>query len=482
MTNPNPVDTLYLDYRSLQEAERERDIVTARKYHEGEQIVPLTERMRKVLGIGLNATSDLLFRMNVTRSVVTAVSERLIVSSFDAQTKETIAWANNVWADNRMPFLQDDVHEGSLRDSEYFVIVDWDKEEQRPRLTPHQRYTSVQSGGDGYGCLMVYPGNDPNQKPLYAIKVWQEEESTGDAYIQREYRTIYYPDRLEKYKETDTGKLVLLETIAMVDSEGKPLGIPVIHFQNKGLRLESWDAWPLQNAINKTFVDLLASADLTAFRIYVTFGFIPTSDGKSPAEDKSNWLSIEPGQLIGSTAKPTEASFEAIEPADLKPLIDLTEQTILWMAMVTDTPVNRFISTRQIASDKTLKEQEGPLLAKVRNRQLRFGASWIDCMKYARKLNNLYSVDKLDETERLVISWAEAQPSAEMDHITLLGTKKTIGIPDQQLWVEAGYTQEKIETMLQMKAEAQERSLANTKPTEGDNRDGNGTETATETE
>jgi len=307
--------------------------------------------------------------------------------------------------------------------------------------------------------MMVYPADDPNQAPKYGVKVWYEDETTPRGILtRREHRNFYYPDRIEKYARDDRGNLTLRETVPNVDSRGKPLGIPMIHFQNKGLRFEAWDAWPLQNAINKTLIDLLAAGDLTAFRIFVSFGFIPTTDGKSPASDRSNWLTIEPGQLIGTSAKPNEASFEAIDPADLKPLIDLEEQLILWMAMVTDTPVNRFVSTRQIASDKTLKQQEGPLLSKVRNRQMRFGSAWIDCLNVARRLHNEFSLDEpLDVEARLTVNWAEAQPSAEMDRIEILQAKKSIGIPNAQLWLEAGYTQEKIAEM-----EAQARANAST--------------------
>lgn len=447
----NALDIALVEYLSQRELERQRHVVLARKYHSGEQIVPLTDRLRKVLGVGLALSQDILFRMNVTRSVVTAVSERLIVAGFDAADTGQVEWATNLWTDNRMEYLQEEVHEGALRDSEHFVIVHWDAEKNMPRFTPHERFTSLESGGNGWGCLMKYPEDDHHQAPEYAVKVWYDSiPGPGGVPLQRERRTFYYADRVEKYARNERGELRLLETIPWLRRDGTPLGIPVVHFINKDMRFEAWDAFPMQNAINKTLVDALAAADNTAFRVYVALGFIPTIDGKEPAEDRSNWLTIEPGQIIGTTKESTKVKFDAIDPADIKPLIDLTEQLILWMAMVSDTPVNRFVSTRQIASDKTLKEQEGPLLAKVRNRQLSFGSAWVEALKIARTLSNTFGtplLDELDETVRFKTVWAEAQTSAERDRLETLEIKKRLGIPRRQLWSEIGYSVQQIETM-----------------------------------
>lgn len=466
----NALDIALLEHTSQVELEHQRHIVLARKYHDGFQVVPLTERLQKVLGVGLNFAQDVLFRMNVTRSVVTAVSERLIVSGFDAPDTAQVEWAGNLWTDNRMEYLQEEVHEGALRDSEYFILVDWDETNQRARFTPHERFTSLEVEGNGWGCIMVYPENDPHQEPSHAVKVWYDTiPGPGGVPLQRERRTLYYPDRVEKYARNDQGKLVLLENIPWVTKDGRPLGIPVVHFINKSMRFEAWDAFPMQNAINKSLVDTLAAADNTAFRIYVALGFIPTTDGKEPTEDRSNWLKVEPGQIIGSTKDASKVKFDAIDPADVKPLIDLTEQLILWMAMVSDTPVNRFVSTRQIASDKTLKEQEGPLLAKVRNRQLAFGSAWVRCMQIARSLHNEFGSpmqDPLDTTIRLRVTWAEAQTSAERDRLETLEIKKQLGIPQRQLWAEAGYSVQQIEKMEGLNPQSEP-------PIEGEDRDGN---------
>lgn len=444
----NTADLAYTDFLTQVERERQVAILTARKYHDGEQLVPLSERLASILGLGLHASQDLIFRMNVTRAVVTAVSERLFVRSFDCKDANQVAWAESVWVNSQMEALQDEVHEGMLRDGEYFVVVEWDEEAQLPLLIPHPRYTSTEVEGDGFGCYAVYEENNPNLRMRYVVKVWNEDEALPrGGTTTRQYATLYYPDHIQKMRRDDKGDWQALEAPIDWTIDGRPRGIPVIHFKNKRMRLEAWDAFPLQNAANKSLVDLLTAADMTAFRVFVALGFIPTTDGKPPAEDRSNWLTVEPGQIVGTTKAPSEASFEAIPPADMSTLINLTEQLILWLAMVTDTPVNRFMSTRQIASDKTLKEQEAPLLAKVRNRQVSLAASWSRCMHIARQMYNTYSSETLDETARIGVIWGESRYDGESDRLATLQMKKALGIPDVQLWREMGYSQEKIVEM-----------------------------------
>jgi hypothetical protein len=309
---------------------------------------------------------------------------------------------------------------------------------------------------------MTYTQNDPNQKPLYATKLWSEMIPDVDGRNSlRQRRTVYFPDRIEKYVMGNDGKWLPYSDvededvwpIPWVDVMEKPLGIPVIHFKNKGLRCEAWDAIPLQDAINKELVDLLMAGDATAFRIFVALGFIPTTDGQQPKEDRSNWQRIEPGEVVATTKEAPGASFDAIDGADLEPLQNLVHQLVMWLAMVTETPITRYTTTKLIASDETLKEQENPLLSRVAVRQVLFGSAWTNCMKMARKLENLWGVDKLDETVELKPQWREAQVRGETEKLTNLGLKKNLGIPQSQLWKEAGYDQA---TITKMQGEAQD--------------------------
>jgi hypothetical protein len=216
----------------------------------------------------------------------------------------------------------------------------------------------------------------------------------------------------------------------------------VAHFKNSGLRPEAWDAIPMQDAVNKTLIDILAAGDATAFRIFSAFGWMPTSDGKPPASDGSNRLELVPGAVVGSTS-PT-ATLNAIEGADVTPMMNTLSQLIQFTAMITDTPSSRFTATGAVQSGETLKQTEKPLKKKAKTRRVRFGDAWEDAFGMARKLQNLYGSEKLDEAVPLQTLWENAE---SLDDLTL---KKALGVPQERIWQEMGYSQSEITAMQDM--------------------------------
>lgn len=422
--------------------ERNKEVVAARQYHEGIQGVQLTDRLKEFLDLKSLSAG---FRMNVCRNVVTALTERLMVSGFDCEDSTSLDWYDRIWKESKLDAIQEEVHEIALRDGEAFVIVDY--EDDGPVFVPHYRFIPTDTdGGDGYGCRVFYEQDDPNQPAQLALKQWLERDF--DEFFER--RNLYYPNRIEKYtRGAGTADWTLMSTEPWVDAVGDPLGIAVVHFKNKDLRPEALDAISMQDAINKSLIDLLTAADITAFRIFVALGFIPTIDGKAPADDRSNWWVLTPGEVVGTTKAPGDASFTAIEPSDLSSLQELTHQLVLWMAMVSNTPVTRFVSTKLIASDETLKEQEGPLLARVQGCQTRFGDSWAECLTMAARLHNSFSdADvQVDLEAALQPIWTEPMSRSQSERLDLLLKKQSLGIPQEQLWREAGYSQSQIEQM-----------------------------------
>lgn len=457
----NPTELAFAQWMAAEEQARERAVVLARAYHDGEQAVYLTERMKKVLG------SDAKFNLNLARTVVMAVAEILGVTAFAHPDSEQVQFAARVWSASRMDERHTDVHEGALRDGEYFVLVDWDTDKRLPRLTPQQRYTdasvtiagNLAQTGDGFGMRAFYPDGDDNLPMQYAVKRWVEYRD-GKAY---QRATKYYPDHVEKYIANGGGWELTLDEgdqvredgfIPWVDQAGKPIGVPVIHFKNPGMRCEAWDAIPLQQVVNKALIDTLMAADMTAFRIFVALGFIPTSDGLEQRKNIKgvieNALDIEPGQIVGTTKSVGTADFRAIEPASLDALLALIERATIWTAMVTGTPVSRFQLTRQVSAVEAQKEGKEPLIAKARNRQTRFGNSWADCMAMARRLNNVYGDQMLDEATPIVPQWQSLE-TRNIDNLTAeWKAKRDAGVPREQIWREMGYSPEQIAAMKEM--------------------------------
>jgi hypothetical protein len=455
------MEALFDDY-----IEEHKNISLARKYHNGQQTVYLTERVAEFLGLNLINK----FRLNVCRTVSTTVKDELNLIGFDTNepamtngTKKQAAWAWELWQANRMDAIQSQVHESALSDREAFVIVDWDDDNKRPQFTFNQVFTDVNADGDGMGCWMLYENNDPYQKAWAAVKQWTETILRNNLPFSRMRRTIYYPDRIEKwvydagwshYEEiqdvlsTDADVNASLEEksvpwpIPWVDKNGRPLGIPVIHFKNENMTPEAWDAIPMQDAINKTLVDMLGSADLSAFPFLTAFGFIPTTDGKELKADKSNQMKLSPMAILGSSKAPSEASLNKISGEDPTPLMEILKDLCVLTAIITDTPTSRFVITGQVASEGSQKEQNKPLKKKVRNRQILFGDAWEDCMSMARKLANLLGAAGLDESVRFSSIWEQTSDLGELQQ-----KRMALQIPLEQLWIEAGYTATEIQNM-----------------------------------
>jgi len=440
----------YLQWLLGEEKTQQENILRAREYYDGDQDVRLTDRQRQYLGFEKGGE----FCLNYCGDVVDSVVERLQIKSFACQEQAVSEWITQTWMGNRMDAGQRNVHAGAVLDGEHFVITDWDATTRRIRFYPHPRYTDPSVEGTGFGCKAHYPDGDASQLMEFASKRWTE--TSVDVSGQRktlQRMTLYYPDRIEKYVMGNGGEWIQFNDdgqawpVRWVDVAGKPLGIPVIHFRNPALRSELWNAFYVQDAVNKTALDLLAASDTAGFRILFAHGWIPTTDGKAAASDGRNLLKIAPGQIIGSSA--ADAALDTIEPTDLSKLEGVLDGWIMRLAQVTGTPVSRFQMTKQIAAEGTLKQQDAKLVAKVEDRQVTFGNAWEDCLNVARRMANTFGAAGLDEEAQIESQWNPAavrDETAELERIALKRVK--LQVPLFQVWQEAGYSQEQIDKML----------------------------------
>ncbi len=444
----NLAEMAFLSWQAAEEMDVQKDIVTARQYYDGEQNAALTARLREFL----NVQGDQEFNLNVCRTVIEVVEERLLITGVDTneqgEATPVAVWADDLFDQAKLAINQSAVHENALRDGQAFVLVDWDADNQRPRFTPHPRYACAEAGGDEFGCKAHYPDDDPSQPILCVSKRWVEKLDTKGK--TRKRLTIYYPDRVEKYESVGSDWVEFRDEgdttwpLPWRDRAGRPLGITAIHFPNTlTLRSEIRDAIPLQNAINKSLLDLLGAADIAGFRIYVALGWIPTTDGQPPKADGSNQAKIQPGTILGTTSK--DATFNAIEGSDLTQLLDAIDRQLSWFCIVTNTPASRVSFTKQIASEGTQKEQKEGLFAKTRKRQQLYNNSWIECFNMARRLANTFGNAGLEEQPAFVMRWEPIQARDTAEEQNGWKIKKEMGVPLETLLGEMGYSPEEID-------------------------------------
>jgi hypothetical protein len=464
MSVPVPIKLSLYDAMNKELLKRQRHVLLSRAYFDGNQPVNLTDRQRDYLDIH----SDDRFCLNVCRTVVTTLTDELTVIGFDTGEKdnndgikEQAMFFWDVWNKNRLDGVQSEAHEWAERDGESFLVMDWDDENKMPIITLHEYYTDInvsaweykldsvtndmliEARGTGTGMIIKYQNDDVMQPMEYAAQYWYEEvkDSNGDAvFVHR--RTIYYPNRIERFAMGNDGRWELVKVQKWVDKAGQPLGIPVAHLKNKDLRSELWDAIPPQDVVNKTWADILAASDLTGFPIHLLWGAYPTTDGKKPAADNSNVWGFYPGQIFGNAEKlPGEVDFTRFEGSDPTPLMNTLKDQIVFIAQVTGTPVTKFIASAQVASAETQKEQKESLRKRANTRRILFGDAWEDAMKICRRLSNVFGDTNYDETITVETLWDIPE---EFDEIV---ERTKIGVPEETLWGEVGYTQEQIQAM-----------------------------------
>lgn len=453
----SPERIAFLTASSAALDEYEALITQARQYDAGEQFVALTDRLRQFLG-GDTASTDEDWKrlhLNICRIILSAVVDRLGVTGFDSDevpqeqpsldergqpttklVKPVASWAWRTWQLNRMDAKQRRVHEATLRDSEAFVIVDWDNTTGRARFTPHDRFVE----GDE-GCIAFYRNDDPDQDLMFVLKRWTEVMPTFEGGRNTRQRlTVYLPGEIRKYAGFPGAwkEVVDADTepwpIPWIHKDGSPLGIPVAHFRSSA-GMEAREAWPIQNLINKELVDLATESDMAAFRILAAFGWKPVDSTGEP-------LPITPGTWVG-TMDPN-GKVQEISGADLSQFLNVIESLMFWAAIVTDTPTSRFVTTKQVASDETQKEQNGGLNIKTRNRQGEMGNSWEDALSIARRLHNTFGTGGLDESVQLFTQWQPLEARDTKKELEEAALRKALGMPIRLVAKGLDLTEEEI--------------------------------------
>lgn len=415
----------------LAAGDREEWYTVYREYYDGDHDTQLTDRQREYLQIKHGEE----FRANYCCIVVDALVERLHVDGFttgsdEAQSKTLWDW----WKANRMDHQQGVMHHATVRDGDGYLIVDWDNENERPRFT----YEPAYDGTEGVRC---HYSNDQRDRINVASKRWKGDDDL-------KHLNLYYPDRIEKYAYIEGSEdegWFLIETVEWLHADGTPMGIPVFHFRNNDTGYnygasELRDIIPMQNALNKAIIDLVAAADTTAFRIYWMLGDDPSS------------LNITPGCFVFSEKDSDDVEVGYWPGEDLTHLIEFKDAFAIEIARISRTPISYFQISKQRAAEGTLKQEEAGLVARAKNRMTSFGNSWEDAMAIARRLWNTFGGsapgDTLNENQQIETVWRDPETRNELAVLEGLSLKRReLAIPVEKLWREAGYSPEDVNAM-----------------------------------
>lgn len=432
-----------LQWLTEAELEYQRQVLKARRYHRGDQLVFLTDRLKEFLAID-ELDDDPDFNVNVFRVPAMAIVERLKVIGFDSPSAEFAQWSWELWQAAKLDVLQEEVHENAVAEGEYFLFIEPDAARGALSFITHFRFTDSAVGGMNEGCVVFYPNGNVNQKPTHALKRWEETDDKGHTVARQ---NVYFPDHFERWVKRGAQWEPLYENGAYiypwVTRDGKPIGIPIVHFANRGLAPEAWSARGLQDLLNKTYLDLAANADVNGFGYHFLFG--------ASAKDKDgNPIQVQPGSIIAyPDKKPADAAVTTVHGEDLTPLRELKNDIIFDVARITDTPVARFQASGQLAASETLKEQDAPFAAKVQSRQALFGTPWEEALRVARNIWETFIDPRVPADAPLQSKWKDAFPRNALERAQEIEIKVNSGkISLQQAWREWNYSEAQIAQML----------------------------------
>ena len=431
----------------------------ARAYYDGDHPVMLTERQKEYLG-PLLSEGDFEFTHNLVKVVVDVVRERLSVDGFTVNGKDagdetdsdpdavvaSLLW--QWWADWRMNSQQIRLYRRALRDGKSYVMVDYDKENQRPRASLHEvdDYTT--------GITFHRDPSDANQV-LFASRYFYTFDPLRPGATGSERKTVYLPNEIRKYirdsNAVGTWRPVLDDgdatwPLPWVDRMGKPLGIAVIEFQDPDLGLVG-GIIGLQNALNKSWLDLLAAADTAGFPV-LAIEYKDKANNPIGVEDDDDILGTDEFRMApGRALEVFGATVKRIEGANLTEMIQSVWSIVSAMAVVSRLPQHDLKPQQgvDVPSGEALKQLESGLVKKVQERQLAFGQNWADVMLLALRVQAAFG-DQPPVLKRtnINVQWTDPNTRQEKAQAEIAQIHKNLGVPNDAVWRQAGYSPEQV--------------------------------------
>lgn len=366
-----------------------------RKYARGHQKGTLSSHQEKALRSLLGNR----FCDNVCKRVLQEIRNRMRVARFEVSGESEASdlildYLENLWVLNKMAELTGQVHWATLRDGNHVVGVKWDERLNRVVLVRENWWNGR------YGIFIAY---DDNDLPEYAVKDWNEGN--------RARRTVWYPDRIERFVKIEDGWDWLADPITGMQGpvpwlmgEGEPLGLPIVHFANMQVpnddeTADSEEADPvygaseldggilgLQDEINDIQRDITAAARYTAFQMVWATGVAPEDDGTATYHP-------EPGAMFNEPDP--QARFGHIPAGSIRELKDtlvVKHQTVARMSSV---PFH--LIGGEWPSGDAIMRAERPLTEKVETIASSVGPAWSSVAHKATRISNAFGDTDFDE-------------------------------------------------------------------------------------
>jgi hypothetical protein len=443
-----------------------------------------TLKMRETFGTQFGA-----FASNYCRLVVDAVDERLRVQGFlvlddddedraspaaeaaeeaaespdeeaEEEESETIgddlAW--QIWRRNDLEEKSRTAHVEALVNEEAYIIVWADPDDPTmPQITVESPFEVI---------LDCDPANRKRRRA--ALKRWVDPDDL------RWRAVLYLPDGVYKYisvrkagERKDVTRAGFWEQWQPAGDPAWPLPnplkvVPVLALTNTprmggGGDSEIRDAIPVNDALNKTIIDMLVASEFVAFPQRVIIGAeLPTDENGQPIEafkagvNRYWFLKVGDGMPAGS--QPAVTQFPA---SDLTGYSTMIDKYIGIIGSLTKTPKHYLVDPGGGTNftGETVQALEAGLTSKAKRKTDGWGPIWAEAMALAFLVVEQAGGDvPTTDKDRILTNWAHVEARSQSQLADMLVKLVTLDIPTEQLWADFGYTPQQIKRFRKMRA------------------------------
>lgn len=423
----------------------------AQTYYDGKVPEVFTStRIRRAL-----RAHDIDFDLNFAKTPVNAITNRLKIASITSPDEATNVLISQIWQDNQLNLEMPNLFRRAGEFGDAYLMVLPVEDEKGTVLRVEMFYNSPQT------VRVIYSEDNPRRK-AFTIKRWCD-----GPFLRAE---LLYDDRTERWttgQNSDGSKPADWmhwpadgedpESWEIAHDWGEQ---PVFHFRTDrpyGVP-EHYGAYGPQNAITKLQATAMGTVDYQGApqRYALTdTAMTDTSDlepgdfadgdwpedangvGPSDSGDDSS-LKAGPGEMWLLRGYKTVGQFDAADPeVFLKPI----QFNIRAMAQITDTPLRMFDPQSNQRSGESYREEDGPFISKVEDRQTSYGAAVHEAFVFA--LRRLGIPDPV-----VSVDWVPAKSVTDAQGWQTVKAKIEAGVPRKQGLMEAGYRAEQVDEWL----------------------------------
>lgn len=436
---------------------RNRTLERFDRYYRGEHDLKFASaKFQTAFGHMFLSSSD-----NWMPIVVDSVQERLRVEGFrlgDNTEGDKRAWA--LWQANNLDAESDVLHTESLINGVAYTLTWPDADDPAtPRITvehPSQ--------------VIVAHAPEDRRRRLAAFKKWLDDDGFVNA-------TLYLPDVVYKFRSrtrvrSGLGTGTIRWDERSVPGEAWPLRNPfgrppVVPIANQRRMMSDGESelgggiTSLQDKINKLVFDMMVASEFAAFRQRWATGI------EIPVDPTTN----QPIEVFKHaidrlwTSRSKDTTFGEFDATDLNNYVQAIGMQVQHLASQSKTPPHYLNASADRLSGESIKAAETGLVAKAKARMRSYGEGWEETQRLALDVAGIRPRGGVASMETV---WGDPESRTEGQFVDSVVKKLALGVPIQQLWRDAGYSEQQVAAFRKMlQEEAELRRLMPVQPNAG---------------